>query len=52
MAAQQQQMMMAQQQQAQTGKMQAEAAKAVADPDVQDVMTEAQSQAEQEMGMQ
>lgn len=51
MAAQQQQMMMAQQQQAQTGKMQAEAAKAVADPDVQDVMTEAQSQAEQEMGM-
>lgn len=48
-AAMQQQMMMAQQQQAQTGKMQAEAAKAVADPDVQDVMTEAASQAEQEL---
>jgi hypothetical protein len=48
-AAMQQQMMMAQQQQAQTGKMQAEAAKAVADPDVQDVMTEASTQAEQEL---
>jgi len=48
-AAMEQQMMMAQQQQAQTGKMQAEAAKAVADPDVQDVMTEATQQAEREM---
>ena len=48
-AAMEQQMMMAQQQQAQTGKMQAEAAKAVADPDVQDVMTEATQQAEREL---
>ena len=48
-AAMQQQMMMAQQQQAQTGKMQAEAAKAVADPEVQDVMNEATQQAEQEL---
>ena len=48
-AAMEQQMLMAQQQQAQTGKMQAEAAKAVADPDVQDVMSEATAQAEQEL---
>ena len=48
-AAMEQQMLMAQQQQAQTGKMQAEAAKAVADPEVQDVMGEATQQAEQEL---
>lgn len=48
-AAMEQQMLMAQQQQAQTGKMQADAAKATADPDVQDVMSEATAQAEQEL---
>lgn len=48
-AAMQQQMLMAQQQQAQTGKMQAEAAKAVADPDVQGVMQEASDEAERQM---
>jgi len=48
-AAMQQQMLMAQQQQAQTGKMQAEAAKAVADPDVQSVMQEASDEAERQM---
>jgi hypothetical protein len=48
-AAMEQQMLMAQQQQAQTGKMQADAAKATADPDVQDVLTEATTQAEREL---